>query len=72
MPNQNTIEVSHNGEIEHLAAHTFLATAISRWGYGDKKVAAAINGDFIPRNRYCDTALNDGDMIDIVRPVGGG
>lgn len=72
MPNRNTIEVSHNGDKEYLAVHTVLATAISLWGYGDKKVAAAINGDFVPRNRYLDTALNDGDMIDIVRPVGGG
>lgn len=68
----NTIQVSHNGNRETLPAATHLASAIDRWGYGDKKIAAAINGDFIPRQQYSQTRLNQGDTIDIVRPVGGG
>lgn len=69
--NEN-IQVSHNGATETLPAATHLACAIDSWGYGDKKIAAAINGDFIPRGQYSLTTLNQGDKIDIVRPVGGG
>lgn len=67
-----SIQVSHNGNAETLPALTHLAGAIDHWGYGDKKIAAAINGDFIPRDQYASTTLNQGDNIDIVRPVGGG
>jgi sulfur carrier protein len=73
MPEHNqSIQVSHNGTTETLPVATHLASAIDSWGYGDKKIAAAINGDFIPRGQYSLTTLNQGDNIDIVRPVGGG
>lgn len=34
--------------------------------------AVAINGEFVPRSRYANTRLTDGDLVDIVSPVGGG
>lgn len=34
--------------------------------------AIAVNGEFVPRSQYGEIALNDGDQIDIVSPVGGG
>lgn len=66
------ISVSHNGTVENIQQGTLLADAIKLWGYGDKKVAAAINSTFVARTNYSDTPLNQGDKVDIVRPVGGG
>jgi sulfur carrier protein len=34
--------------------------------------AAAINLTFVPKTRYDQTALSDGDRIDLIAPVVGG
>lgn len=66
------IEVSYNGVRQQISSGTSLAEAVALWGYGDKKIASAINGDFIARSQYATTLLNAQDTIDIVSPVGGG
>lgn len=66
------ITVSHNGEPTELASTLSLAQAIEHWRYGDLKIAAAINGEFVPRSQYGQRQLAEGDQIDIVRPIGGG
>jgi thiamine biosynthesis protein ThiS len=35
-------------------------------------VAVAINGDVIPKHDYAGATISDGDVIEIVRMVGGG
>jgi thiamine biosynthesis protein ThiS len=32
----------------------------------------ALNASFVPRSRYPDTLLKDGDAIDILTPLSGG
>ncbi len=34
--------------------------------------AVAVNTEFVPKPRYTEHALQEGDLIDIVRPVVGG
>ena len=67
-----TIELSVNNERKLLTSKTLLNDALQQWGYGDSKIAVAINGEFVPRSTYAERELNDGDQIDIVKPVGGG
>ena len=67
-----TIELSVNNESKSLAANTLLSDALQTWGYGDNKIAVAINGEFAPRSTYAERELLNGDQIDIVKPVGGG
>ena len=38
----------------------------------DLAFAIAVNGEFVPRTQYANVQLQDGDMLDIVNPVGGG
>lgn len=38
----------------------------------DEPFAVALNGEFVPRSRYCEVTLRQGDALDIVSPVGGG
>ncbi|MBD3162922.1 MAG: sulfur carrier protein ThiS [Candidatus Latescibacteria bacterium] len=51
-----------------------LGALMSRLGYGsDKKgVAAALNGEVVPREEWFDRALVEGDSIEIVEAVQGG
>ena len=67
-----TIELSVNNETKSLAANTRLSDALQAWGYGDSKIAVAINGEFVPRSTYTERELVNGNQIDIVKPVGGG
>lgn len=67
-----TIELSVNNESKSLASKTLLNDALQAWGYGDSKIAVAINGEFVPRSTYAERELVNGDQIDIVKPVGGG
>ena len=34
--------------------------------------AAAVNMQFVPKNRYASTVLHEGDRVEIIRPVTGG
>lgn len=64
--------LSLNNEPVQIDADTRLNDALAAWGYGNDKVAVAINGEFVPRAQYPHQQLHDGDQVDVVSPVGGG
>lgn len=66
------ITLSLNNEKLSLEAKTPLSVALEKWGFGDAKVAVAVNGEFVPRSRHPDYILSDNDLVDVVKPVGGG
>lgn len=66
------INISLNNEPKKIAHETLLSDAIIQWGFGDIKIAVAINSEFVPRSTYTHRQLQEGDHIDIVKPVGGG
>jgi sulfur carrier protein len=66
------IQISLNNETKKINAQTHLNDAIVLWGYGEKKIAIAINGEFVPRSTYAAREILAGDKIDIVMPIGGG
>jgi len=66
------IQVSVNNEMKNIAPATLLSDALQLWGYGDSKIAVAINQEFVPRSTYAERTLNANDQLDLVRPVGGG
>ncbi len=45
---------------------------ILRNGYVKSRVALEINGAILPKSRYGETVLADGDTVEIVSFVGGG
>lgn len=60
-----------NGNAEEVSAET-LDAALVELGYGDAKVATAINEDFVPAGLRSAHILNDGDRLEIVAPRQGG
>ncbi|WP_232522286.1 sulfur carrier protein ThiS [Marinimicrobium alkaliphilum] len=72
MTERAMIDVSLNNERTQVAPKRLLSDALNDWGYGGQKVAIAINGEFVPRSRYAEQELTQGDKIDIVKPIGGG
>ena len=66
------INISVNNEPKQIEVNTPLNDALLKWGFGESKIAVAINGEFVPRSTYSQREINAGDNIDIVKPVGGG
>jgi sulfur carrier protein len=61
-----------NGEEKTLEQPITLQEALRLWGYDGLPVAIALNEEFLPRSRYHETALQDGDRIEILSPMQGG
>lgn len=60
-----------NGEATQTRAPT-LAALLDELGYGDRKVATAINGEFVPAKSRAGAVLAANDAVEIVSPRQGG
>jgi len=49
-----------------------LAALIDSLGMKSDRVAVELNRDIVPRDRWSQTTLNEGDRLEIVHFVGGG
>ncbi len=65
------MNVTINGETKSVSSET-LAALVDSLGMKPDRVAVELNRDIVPRDRWADTALNDGDRLEIVHFVGGG
>ena len=61
-----------NGEERHIADVVSIADLVSALGLDARKVAVERNLEIAPRSTYADTALADGDRVEIVTFIGGG
>ena len=61
-----------NGEERVFEAVSTLADLVENLGLDLRKVAVERNLEIVPRSTYADTALVDGDRIEIVTFIGGG
>ncbi|VEJ22156.1 sulfur carrier protein ThiS [Neisseria animaloris] len=64
------MNISLNGETVQLSGST-VADLIEQVK-PPKPFAVAVNTAFVSKTRYAETILDEGDKIDIVRPVVGG
>ncbi len=61
-----------NGERREIDAPMTLSLLIDSLDLGGRRIAVEHNGEIVPRSRYADTALSDGDEVLIVQAIGGG
>jgi thiamine biosynthesis protein ThiS len=64
-----------NGEERDLAAVPApftLAALVEVLGMKPDRVAVELNRDIVPRDRWSETQLKDGDRLEVVHFVGGG
>jgi sulfur carrier protein len=67
-----SIQVKLNGEPRELPDGATMAEAVAELTAATTGVAAAVNGDVIPRSAWTGTLLRDGDQVDVVTAVQGG
>ncbi len=66
------ITLSVNGQSRAIDPGVTLAALLEELSLGGKRVAVEKNGEIVPRSRYPDTPLAEGDQLEIVVAVGGG
>jgi len=66
------MQITLNGQPETLDSATTLGQLLSRLELEPIRVAVEINEDLVPRKRFAETAICDGDRVEIVTLVGGG
>ena len=66
------IALQVNGRRVELDGPTALLTYLEKLGVSPRAVAVELNGVIIERSAYEDATLGDGDVVEIVRMVGGG
>jgi len=66
------IQLSVNGQMRQLEPGANIERLLGELELADKRVAVEKNGEIVPRSRYGETRLADGDTLEIVVAVGGG
>lgn len=66
------IEVQVNGAAQRVESDTDVAELLERLQLAGKRVAVERNGEIVPRSHFAQTALANGDRLEIVVAVGGG
>ncbi|WP_330450664.1 sulfur carrier protein ThiS [Paracoccus marcusii] len=65
------MRIEVNGNPRDIAATT-VADALSELGWGEARVATALNGDFLPAASRPTARLRDGDRLEVLAPMQGG
>ena len=66
------MKVQINGEDRQVADGTSLAGLLESLELGEVRVAVERNLEIVPKDRYDETTLAEGDHLEIVTFVGGG
>ena len=66
------ISIRINGELRQFEQPLNCAELIAQLDLTGKRVALERNGEIVPRSRFGDQQLTDGDRLEIVVAVGGG
>ena len=67
-----TVQVKLNGEPRTLPDGSTVVQAVAELTRAAAGVAAAVNGDVVPRGAWAATVLYEGDQVEVVTAVQGG
>ena len=66
------IDLTVNGKLRPIEDSIDLETYLLSFGLNLQFVAVGYNGEVVKKESFADLKLRDGDVLEIVRPVGGG
>ena len=61
-----------NGKERELEGSRDLVSFLESFGVNIQHIAVGYNGTVLEKDRFSETILQDGDVLEVVRPVGGG
>jgi sulfur carrier protein len=68
----NMIQLIINGQTQHFESTLNVAQLLERMTLNNKRIAIEYNGQIVPRSKFKEQTLVDGDQLEIVVAVGGG
>ena len=66
------MQVIVNDETRRMPDGATVADLVTALGLGPRRIAVEVNREIVPRAAYAETALAEGDTIEIIHFVGGG
>jgi len=66
------IDLTVNGKSRPIEDSIDLETYLLSFGLNLQFVAVGYNGEVVKKESFADLKLKDGDVLEIVRPLGGG
>ena len=66
------VRVILNGAPREFPAPLTFSQLLDELALGGRRLAVERNGEIVPRSRFGETRLADGDRIEVVMAVGGG
>jgi sulfur carrier protein len=66
------MRITVNGKPREIDGEMDLPAFLRAFDVNPRLVAVAINGDVIPKGEYASARVRDGDVLEVVRMVGGG
>ena len=67
-----SLRITLNGAPRELAAPVTFAQLLDELALAGRRLAIERNGEIVPRSRFGETRVADGDRIEVVMAVGGG
>ncbi|MCH7617910.1 MAG: sulfur carrier protein ThiS [Chloroflexi bacterium] len=72
MAKQARPEITLNGKPHEFAGEQTIVELIDTLSVKANQVAVAVNGEVVTRRQWPETRVRDGDVVEVVRAVGGG
>lgn len=72
MPEAEFITIQYNGKEAVFSPKARITEAILFSGVSTKSIAVELNGEIIEKALYSSTFLKNGDVLEIIQPLGGG
>lgn len=66
------IALTINGSLQRFEQPLTCAELVERLELTGRRIAVERNGEIVPRSRFAECRLSDGDRLEIVGAVGGG
>ncbi|BAQ77491.1 MULTISPECIES: sulfur carrier protein ThiS [Pseudomonas] len=66
------MRIQLNGESFELPDGSTVAALLSQLQLSGRRIAVELNLDIVPRSQHAETALSEGDQVEVVHAIGGG
>jgi sulfur carrier protein len=66
------MNITVNGQVREFREGITVATLLETFDLASERVAVECNGEIVSRDDFANHVLHDGDVVEIVRFVGGG
>jgi len=61
-----------NGELLQLTQVDTVAALLEQQSLSNGRIVVVLNDEIVPKSRWNQQTINDGDLIDIMSPISGG